>query len=337
MSVTIKDVAREAGVSISTVSKVINKSPVISNETVKKVIEVIERLEYAPNKRASNFARAKTSNIVFITTLKKGQAFDNPHMFDIMCGVQNKLEHHNYSLTITNVNDEKNVFDTVKKIIMEKSADGVIIHCGCNKSTLDYISEKNFPHIIGYKPDSKHSRICWLDINNNLSGEIAARHLFGCGYRRIAFIGGSLKINVVANRFHGAQLFLNNNNLEIKDEHRLSINYNIDESYRAMVSLLNMENRPDSVICEYSLIAVGVSKALNIHKINVPDEMGLIMIDDNPYYKVISPAPTVVNIDVYDMGIQSAEALIRKINNPELLIQMYSTLPQLIVRETTKF
>lgn len=89
MSLTIKDVAREAGVSIATVSKVINGKPSISESTRCRVLEVIKRLNYHPNAQASNFAREHSENIIFLAVTEPLTAFHNPHMFEIMCGAQN--------------------------------------------------------------------------------------------------------------------------------------------------------------------------------------------------------------------------------------------------------
>ena len=101
MSLTIKDVAKEAGVSIATVSKVINGKPSISEPTRQRVIEVIKRLNYHPNAQASNFARERSDNIVFLAVTEPHTAFHNPHMFEIMCGAQNKIYSKNFNFTFS--------------------------------------------------------------------------------------------------------------------------------------------------------------------------------------------------------------------------------------------
>lgn len=106
MSVTINDVANEAGVSKSTVSKVLNHWTTISPATVEKVHAAIEKLHYTPNSRAVSFAKGATSNIVYLTNLEKDTAYRNPHMFDIMCGVHHTLSENNYSLTLINTSEE---------------------------------------------------------------------------------------------------------------------------------------------------------------------------------------------------------------------------------------
>ena len=336
MAVTIRDVAREAGVSISTVSKVINRSPTISQATNDNIQAIMERLEYIPNQRAANFARASTKNIAYLTMFKKGLVYEQPHNFEMICGAQNELEKNGYTLTLVNTSLEEKEGEIVRKIILQKSSDGIIIAGeSINRTSADFIGKKGYPHIIIGKPGFEHS-VSWIDTNNILSGEIAAQHLFQCGYSRLAFIGGKSDSIVSSYRLQGVKTFLQEHDTEVKEDFIYCINQDINESYEAMTSLIKGKNKPDAVICENSLMAVGVFKALEKSRIMVPKEMGVVMIDDYPFSKVITPAPTVVNIDIYELGVEIAKALIRKIKNPALQIQAYTTLPELIKRGTTR-
>jgi len=96
MSVTIRDVARAAGVSTATVSKVINHSPSISQATIERVEDVIRQLDYRPNKRAQSFARKATRNILFLSELEHGVGFDNPHLFEMLAGAEAALARKDY-------------------------------------------------------------------------------------------------------------------------------------------------------------------------------------------------------------------------------------------------
>ena len=121
MSVTIKDVAREANVSPSTVSKVMNHSPSIPDTTVQHVQEVMRRLRYYPNLQARNFVKKTTMNVVFLTKLTPHIAFENPHMFDILCGVQEVLTKKDYNLSLVGIHGLEESTETVKRIVAQKS------------------------------------------------------------------------------------------------------------------------------------------------------------------------------------------------------------------------
>lgn len=106
MSITISDVANAAGVSKSTVSKVLNNSSTISPATIERVQKVMKELHYTPNQRAVSFARQTTDNIVYLTNLGPHSAFLNPHMFDIMCGVHKELTSSGYTMTLVDTSSE---------------------------------------------------------------------------------------------------------------------------------------------------------------------------------------------------------------------------------------
>ena len=107
MSVTIRDVAAAAGVSTATVSKVINHSPTISQETVERVQEVIRQMGYRPNKRAQSFARRATKNILFLSELEHGVGFENPHLFEMLAGAEAALARKDYGLLIKRINSRE--------------------------------------------------------------------------------------------------------------------------------------------------------------------------------------------------------------------------------------
>ena len=104
---TIRDVAAAAGVSTATVSKVINHSPTISQETVERVQEVIRQMGYRPNKRAQSFARRATKNILFLSELEHGVGFENPHLFEMLAGAEAALARKDYGLLIKRINSRE--------------------------------------------------------------------------------------------------------------------------------------------------------------------------------------------------------------------------------------
>ena len=128
MNITIKDVAKEAGVSIATVSKVIHEKPSISDATRAHVLQVMEQLDYHPNAQASNFARKCSENIIFLAVTEPHVAFHNPHMFAILCGAQDKIREKNYNFSFIGVPDKDTACKKAKEIIGRRSADGLLIH-----------------------------------------------------------------------------------------------------------------------------------------------------------------------------------------------------------------
>jgi DNA-binding LacI/PurR family transcriptional regulator len=335
MSITIKDIAREACVSISTVSKVINHAPSISDATVARVNAIMRELDYYPNLRARNFAQQSTHNIIFLTKLERDVAFTNPHMFEIMCGAQKSLADKNYVLSVISISSDAEEGDLVRKIIAQKSADGIIVHgCVINRELSSILVKTNFPHIAIGRPDFE-SQLCWIDTNNYLSGEIAATHLCDCGYQKIAFLGGSTSDQISAHRLQGFETILEQKNIPKNPAFIRFGDSSVNCSFEQMNEILSSGEKPDAVICENNSIALGAVKSINAHSLSIPADIAIITFDEYPFSHVIEPIPTVVNINVFDMGLQAGSMLVRKIKNPSLQVQSYTTLPELIVRSST--
>ena len=165
MAVTIKDVAKQAGVSTATVSKVMNGSYSISQETVDRVKRVMQELDYHPNLRARNFVKQSTKTIVFVTSLGKNAGFSNPHMFEMVCGIEHVLTEKGYSLILKSMSSIE-ARDYIHRAAEEKEADGYIIHAAVISKELD---EMIFQEAILY---FLQCRICAADsMRQNLSGK----------------------------------------------------------------------------------------------------------------------------------------------------------------------
>lgn len=337
MSITITDVAKRAGVSVSTVSKVLNGWTTISDQTCKKVQKAAKDLNYTPNARAVSFAKKSTDTIIFLTSLSKEEAYKNPHMFDIMCGIHQSLSNYSYSLMLVDTSTESILGETVSNLISNRSSDGMIIHgSALNEKMAEELSLSGFPHIIIGNPNHSN-QLCWIDTNHMLAGEFAATHLLAQGYQKIAFIGGKKTDMISKQRLKGVRSVLLKSNHRILPSHIAYTDSSRQAAYEATVSFLSYDkkDRPDAIICENNLIALGVARALEHHKIDIPKEISFLTFDRYPYASVIDPSPTIIDIDVFDMGVQAGKMMIRKLENPSLLVQSYTTLPIVIKGETT--
>jgi LacI family transcriptional regulator len=103
-----------------------------------------------------------------------------------------------------------------------------------------------------------------------------------------------------------------------------------EEGYTEAKKLLSMKEAPKAIVCENNTLAVGAAKAISELGLKVPDDIFFLTFDIYPYTTIIDPKPTIININVYDMGLQAADMIIRKIDNPSLMIQSYTTLPEIV-------
>ena len=245
MSATIRDVARLAGTSTATVSKVMNGSYSISKETTDRVRKVMDELDYHPNLRAKNFARQSAKTIVFVAELGKNTGFSNPHMFEMMCGLMHVLEEKGYTLIVRNMHAE-DCSHYIQEAADSKQADGFVIHASVISEKLDeMIFEKGIPHIVIGNPNFQ-SHFCWIDINNQLAGELAARHLLERGCQEVAFIGGKQEDKISTHRLNGVIAVLKKHDVLLPREFVQKGESDCESGYRMTMQLLDSRKRPDA-------------------------------------------------------------------------------------------
>lgn len=334
MATTIKDVAKRAGTSAATVSKVMNGSYSISEDTVLRVKAAMEELSYHPNVRARNFAKQATKTIIFVTALDKNSGFSNPHMFEILCGLESILSEREYSLIVKSVSS-KEACEYVRNTSETKVADGFVLHASVLSEELDaLLFEKAVPHLVIGMPNFS-SHFSWIDIDNRLAGELAAKHLLEKGYQSLAFLGGKEEDNIAMQRLTGVLSVLSEHDLLVPKGYVQYGEPDCESGYRMVEEILHGKERPDALICANNYIAYGCVNALHDQHISIPEEMAVITFDDYPFSQILRPKLSVVNIDVFDMGVQAGKYILQKIKKPNLYVQSYITLPALILREST--
>lgn len=336
MPYTISDVAKKAGVSTATVSKVINDKMYVSNKTREKVLKVMSELNYTPNVSAANLAKQATRNILYADRFYKGLPFENPHMFDIICGAEHELNRRGYHLTLFNLDkDAKKIHQMLEDAIICKSADGLILNGAFATPSVERVMlDYDFPHICIGKPKF-NTILSWIDTNHSLSANMAVDHLLSRGCKKLAFMGGQKGDEIFIDRLNGFLIALQKNGLTITDEF---ITYNepdIDTIYHSALHLLKKPDRPDGIICTNSLMTVGTMRAIESERLSMPDDIALVAFDDYPFTPLLTPKPTVIEIDLFSLGVHAVSNLIKKVKDPATLIQTYTALPRLIKRETS--
>lgn len=334
MGVTIKDVAKAAGTSVSTVSKVINGHYSISEETADRVRRVIKELNYYPSASAQSIAKGATKIVTVLTDLNPNAAFQNPHMFEIVAGLEETLRSKGYRLHLRGV-DATNAYDVAEEIISRRSADALAIHVSVMTHPLSGLLTKlRFPHIVLGMPNFE-SQVCWIDNNNVYSGTIAASYLLSEGYHKIAFIGGHYYDLGSSLRLQGVKQELQNAGFQLEDQYIWLGDSTRADGFRMTIKLLDQKPLPDAIICANNYIAVGCVDALLKRGMKIPADIGVIAFDDYPFSQIVEPPLTVVDINVRDMGNQAGKFLIDIIKHPNMQVQTYVTTSNIMERHST--
>lgn len=337
MSATIHDIAREAGVSIATVSKVINNKAHVAPGTRSKVLRVMEQLKYTPNASAANLARRSSKNVLYADRFYKGLPYENPHMFDIICGVSHELSRKGYRLSLLNLDScGKKPETALEEAVLSRVADGIIVSSSFATPRVErLLLRHDFPQICIGEP-SFDTILSWIDTNNTLSSNLAVEHLLSTGCRTLAFMGGRKGDNIFMDRLRGFRTAMERRGLSLREEY---ITYNppdVGAIFQSASALLELPAPPDGIICTNSLMAVGTIRAIQAKGLDIPGQVSVIAFDDHPYSPMVSPQPTIIDIDLFSLGVHAGNLLLKKIRDPAMLVQTYTALPRLLLRGTTR-
>lgn len=311
-----------------------NGSYSISEATANKVKQAMEELDYHPNAVARMFAKQSTKTVIFLATIEKNSGYSNPQLFEMICGLEQALSNKKYALLIKNISPDETP-DYVENAMQCRICDGFVIHASVISKRLDSLFfEHEIPHIVIGTPNFK-SHFCWIDIDNRLAGEMAITHLFRKGYQRPAYIGGKEDDNISNHRLEGI--------ISVFEKHSVNFDERLikrgesepDNGYNSTLEILGKYNCVDSIICANNYITYGCVQALIERKVNIPGDIGVITFDDYPFSKVLRPQISVVDIDVFDVGVQAGKYILHKIKKPNTYVQSYITVPVLIEREST--
>lgn len=334
MTVTIKDVAKAAGVSTATVSRVVNGSTLITPDTSEKVRKVMLNMEYFPNSIARSFAHQSTYTVALVVDIDNTDAFNNPFFYQIQYGIEKVLSSRSYYLMIANEKTMISHETALNKLIFEKRVDGIILPASLLKKNLVKRMEKDrFPFIIIGEPEEGFN-INWVDINNKMAGEIATNHLIKSGFKKIAFISGSLKDLFNKNRLNGFMEAMKKSNINVFQDLLIEGGSTKEDGYRIMNALMESKNKPDAVVVTNNICAFGALTAIREKGCKVPEEMGLISFDSYPVAEFSEPNMTTVDIDVFDLGVQAATMLLKEIEMPSANAQHSLLSVKLIARGT---
>lgn len=322
MAVTIRDVARHAGVSVATVSRYLNHSPLIASESVEKVRRSIEELHYEPNFLARNMLTKQSQSIAFIIDETSPETFGNDHFLQIQYGAERALAEHGYYLMIISLKRHSR-FQNLKKAFGEKRADGVIIPAQLAEGKLlQYLQEQKIPYVIIGRSTASN----WVDIDNVSGGKTATEYLLQTGIQDIAFIGNGQDKVFVRERAEG---YANSLAAAGLPAHlHLDIPSSV-ESGKALAAEGNFIH--EGYVVSDNVTAFGLLQALRDRNTSVPEKVQVISFDDGIVSQLCSPALTVVDIDVRQLGVQAANLLYLQLQSESPLNQQ-SLLPVKLIQ-----
>ena len=270
MPVTIKDVAKAAGVSPSTVTRVIQNKSTISDETKKRVRKTMKEFNYHPNLNARSLVSSYTQVIGLVLPDDSDAFYQNPFFPSVLRGIAQVASENHYAIQIATGKDEKERLNAISQMVYGKRVDGLIfLYAQENDPLVKLVSEEQFPFLILGKSLSPF--IPLVDNDNIQAGFDATEYFIKKGCNRIAFIGGAKKLYVTQDRLTGYEQALQEHKLPLDSQRTFFADEFLEEKgYKFSKRLFKHDPQTDAIITTDSLLAEGVCNYLNEHNLNIP-------------------------------------------------------------------
>jgi LacI family transcriptional regulator len=331
--VTIRDVAEQAGVSLGTASNVLNRPEVVAPKTLESVREVIDRLGFVRSSAAHQM-RGGNSRYFGAVVLDAS----NPFSTETIRGLEDAVHEQGCAVVVCSTDGSAEREEHYLRLLEEQRVQGIVI-TPASRSTrhLQALRDRG-TRVVLLDRKSGDSELCSVSVDHALGGELAARHLFDLGHRRIAFINGPARLSQCAERRSGLRRAARARRLSISES---VIEYTIDpitalEQVEAAVEkFLALEDRPTAVLCVNDRIAFTVLRAMSERHIRVPRDISVVGYDDVEFAAMISPALTSIRQPKYELGRAAAELLIAETDDPEHRHGTVLFEPELIERQST--
>ncbi len=328
----IYDVAKRAGVSVFTVSAVVNKSGPVSTPLQQRVEAAIRQLSYRPNLLARSLAKQRTHTIGIIVP-----DVANPFFPLIVRGVEDIAQKAGYSTLLCNSDNQREKEERYLELLLSKRVDGILLTMAPGRLT---------PSLRRMLADSKVPMVLVMRTSTDLNADAvvtddhkgafeAVSHLARIGHRRIALVSGPLEVSNGAARWKGYRKALEAHGLVYDPAMVVEGDYRTESGYRAGLALLPL--RPDAIFVANYLMTVGFMQAAEEMEMSAPEDFGLASFDDYPWLQCFRPRLTTVELPKYDLGAKSAQLLLERISGKQGRRTIQRLAPQLRVRESCGF
>lgn len=330
--ITIADIARKAGVSRSTVSRVITNNPNVSTDTREKIQSIIDSYKYKPNSLARGLAVGKINVIALIIG-----DIRNPFYSEMVWMIENILTENGYMVVLCDsgytIEKEISYLQTVKQL----GFSGVILASALESSELTSILKTMDCPVLLINRYIKSFECDSVILDNFQGGYTATRHLIELGHTKIGMLAGPVKSTSSLERLEGYKQALQNFQIEYRENFVVNGNLTIEDGYKYGVNLIkSIGDKPTAVFAGNDLMAIGIIQAYNEYGLNIPEELSIVGFDDISYSSINKIGLTTIRQPLQEMAHMVAKRILKKIQDGDSEDRKFIFTPQLIVRKTTK-
>lgn len=335
MAVTISDIARKAGVSPATVSRVLNDSGYVKQSTREKIEAVIKEMNFIPSAIARSLSKNETNTIGVIVP-----DITNSYFGEVIKGISEVAEANNLNIILFNTDNylEKEV--RALNVLKEQRIKGIIMTPGFgeenNKEYIETINNLNIP-IVLVSADLKFKELSGIFVDNVLGGFNATNLLISEGHTKIGIMTGILSSEPAAERVVGYKKALKEANIEINDKYILDGQFSMEKAYELTNQLLKDKDKPTALITSSNRMTMGVVKALKENNKNIPEDLALVAFDKVDLLDVLDIKITYIDECPMELGRSSMNLLCSIFNNSDKSFKRRVIIvPKLIIKGSEK-
>lgn len=334
--VTIYDIAKEANVSVSTVSRVLNDTAPVKKSTRTKIEEVIQKHNFQPNAMARSLLTNETGIIGVIVP-----DLTNPFFPEVFAGAEEEAQQSGHTFLLSNTIGDYAKESQYLNILREKRVDGIIFLGGrinlkhCEEHLVQELVQcaSVIPTVL-VNGALRKTDLVRVVTDESAGTALAVRHLTLLGHREIGFIGGESHMTTTSIKLRAFRKTMKDEGLDVREEWLLPDSFSIDSGKRQMLKLLAMEERPTAVFCVNDYTAIGAIKAATEAGLSIPDDISIVGFDDIPLAHHFIPELTTVSQQAHELGRTAVKVLKAMMNN-EKVKKLTSLEPQLIIRQSS--
>lgn len=310
-SIPVTKIAKEANVSPSTVSRVLNHPEIVNKETRVKIEEALKNLGFDLD---SVLKRQIESNKRIIMVVLP--SIDNPFYNNILKGIRTSANSHNFEVLIYMGNvTELNLTHFLNVVKMSNTRGIIYLSRKLEKDIADAIDDE-IP-LVQCCEYNNESKAVYVSINDFTAAKNATEYILNLNYKRVAFLNGPMSYNYAQERLRGFEAAMEERNITVPKTWKISlpeVSYNL--GFSAASQLLGVEDRPDAIFCSADVFAISVIKAARRYNLRVPEDLAVVGFDNIEATQVAIPGITTINQPSYQIGFTAGETMLERINSP---------------------
>ena len=333
--VSIKDIAKAAGVSHPTVSRALRDSPLVSAETRARIKQLAEEMGYSPDARAQSLVRGSTRTVgVVVTTIA------DPFIAPVVQGIEDAAQQHGYTVILCNSHSDREREISAVETLRSKRVDGVIVTSSrVGALYLDHLERIGVPVVLINNHNERSGRYTYsVSVDNRHGGKLATEHLLQRGHRRIAYVSGPADHSDDLDRLAGYREALDQAGMPFDPTLVVGGTGRADGGEQALPVLMALEAPPTAVFCYNDMTAIGLMRAAQAAGLSIPTDLAVVGFDDIPFASYVRPPLSTVAQLKAEMGAWAMEMVLALIATSDPIEDRFSNLVlegQLIVREST--